>query len=704
MIHDESIVAKVHQSIRNQYGFVADRNKPTLHNALRYIMTLPTWYYESRPIHSAYHNLSSSPMPANLKGLLGLGLKFCPTPPHRTTIYDLRSLPNGTIARIERDVELRVWFNNHGPDDDDDFDPALHISSNWQAPKTVPLVDNRLDRFYDSMKYIFGTKKIAVRSNLLGLQQRALKELKANPSLLVVACDKNLGPAVIERDQYIRFAFRDHLQDAATYRYLNRRERDDTIELIRYDIKAWLRNFQGQIKPSEYKFLSLSLDANKTPLPVFYLTFKVHKTPLKTRPIVSCSGSLLQPLGKWIDKILQGIASKQRSYFKSSFELKDELMDLELPAGSKIFTADAVSMYTNIPTKFAIDKIEEYLYASREYFPDIPIRALISALRLVMNMNVMDFGDTTWHQLNGTAMGTPPAPPYATLYYAIHEESFLDECSNNIFYYRRFIDDVFGIWTPSPINTTNESKWQDFQNTMNAWQGLEWTFSPRGEQVDFMDLRIRIDGNGLSTTLFEKELNLYLYLPPHSAHPPGVIKGLIYGAIYRIHRLCSIHADIATKRKQSYQRLLVRGWKPSILTPLYEQAIAHAKRTTPIPFSQATVNHAMDNIAPARTIVDRKENLFLHLPYNPGDPTAPKIHEAWKRTMTNPRNGLPIKSCAGFKKRKLLIGNLTIAYSRPRNLGSILSYRQVKEEFGQAPVSSFRGTDTEPALEHVVPH
>ena len=55
------------------------------------------------------------------------------------------------------------------------------------------------------------------------------------------------------------------------------------------------------------------------------------------------------------------------------------------------------------------------------------------------------FGDTYWQQLNGTAMGTAPAPPYATIYFGIYEKKFLGRYRGTILLYRRFLDDVIAI-------------------------------------------------------------------------------------------------------------------------------------------------------------------------------------------------------------------------------------------------------------------
>ena len=70
---------------------------------------------------------------------------------------------------------------------------------------------------------------------------------------------------------------------------------------------------------------------------------------------------------------------------------------------------------------------------------------------------------------------------------------------------------------------------------MNAFPGLTWEFSERAKSIDFMDMTISINNsNKIETTLFEKRLNLHLYIPPHSAHPPGLLPGIVYGTLFRI--------------------------------------------------------------------------------------------------------------------------------------------------------------------------
>jgi hypothetical protein len=512
--------------IRLAYGFVVDSNLTVHHNVFLQLQIMPTWYYFDRPTHLAFHDLTSiySP-PRNLQSLLGLGLKFCPSPRFS------QSSINESIERFKRDLFCKTYFAGQVRNDSM-FDIKLHVASSW-IPRDWMIphpIHRRLRNFTLATNSLFQKKKC--RSNLLWHQHLALANLQKDHRFLIVHCDKNLGPAIIEKEVYIQRALTDHLLDPMAYQHLSTAQALILKTTIKTKISDWLQKYKKSLSSQERRFIRHHLSTD-TELPIFYMLIKVHKTPWSTRPIISCSGSLLYSLGVWVDRQLQKIATLQPSYIKNSKSLKDMLLDLVLPPGALLFTADAVSMYTNIDTSQALHSIGRYLHQNSSKFHDIPIDALMEALQLIMTNNVFSFGDTYWLQLTGTAMGTPPAPSYATIVYAIHEVTLLSQYENNLFFYRRYIDDVFGIWVPdlSISSTENDTIWSSFCTAMNH-NRLQWVVNERSLQVDFLDITITIQPDRcISTKLYEKALNLYLYIPPHSAHPPGVIQAL-YLAIY----------------------------------------------------------------------------------------------------------------------------------------------------------------------------
>jgi hypothetical protein len=59
----------------------------------------------------------------------------------------------------------------------------------------------------------------------------------------------------------------------------------------------------------------------------------------------------------------------------------------------------------------------------------------------------------------------------------------------------------------------------------------EVVFSEVASVVDFVDIIVKLVKGKICVLPFEKHLNLYLYIPPTSAHPPGNLLSLIYGRI-----------------------------------------------------------------------------------------------------------------------------------------------------------------------------
>ena len=68
---------------------------------------------------------------------------------------------------------------------------------------------------------------------------------------------------------------------------------------------------------------------------------------------------------------------------------------------------------------------------------------------------------------------------------------------------------------------------------MQTYHGIQWTFTEPSTKVDFLDITITIKDGTIATTLFEKALNLYLYISLQSCHPPGVLTGLVLGNCHR---------------------------------------------------------------------------------------------------------------------------------------------------------------------------
>eukprot|EP00804_Cyclotella_cryptica_P022810 CCRYP_005021-RD/>CCRYP_005021-RD protein AED:0.32 eAED:0.32 QI:0/-1/0/1/-1/0/1/0/340 len=326
-------------------------------------------------------------------------------------------------------------------------------------------------------------------------------------------------------------------------------------------------------------------------------------------------------------------------------------------------------MYTNIKTQPAIAHISKYLRdeAGRTFTHYDP-ESLIEAIHIVFENNIIAFGDTYWQQISGTGMGISPAPPWATIFYGLYENSLLDRWRHRIGFYRRFIDDVFGIWITHPCQDTNEKLWNDFQEDMQKWHGLEWTCEPLATSVNFMDLTISIAGACLSTTLYEKPQNLYLYLPPHSSHPRGIETGLIFGQVLRIRCLCSKQEDADAHIKQLFQRLCERGHNPSSLIPIFSQAEDNA-RTFLEKNNNADTRHIDSTGAPHK--------LFLHLRYHPEDPPAHEIQQLWRQHVSQPRNEPPLHNLESLDGRPFGPTRLIVAYSWPLNLRNTFSVRNI---------------------------
>ena len=147
---------------------------------------------------------------------------------------------------------------------------------------------------------------------------------------------------------------------------------------------------------------------------------------------------------------------------------------------------------------------------------------------------------------------------------------------------------------------------------MQDYYGLEWIFEECSDKVNYMDTTIAIRKDWIVTSLYEKAVNLYFYIPPHSSHPLGVLTRLVSGNILRINSLFSKQDDINRRMKEFYARLLVLGYQRDLLIPTF---------TTGITRACAFIKRVSVRGCVSEQDKDTQGRVFFHLPYHPRKPT-----------------------------------------------------------------------------------
>ena len=660
------VVGKFGERLRKQYGFLADPSLPLWKNIRNRVREMTTDEIEISQLgNMACHNLLQHlPMPPGTKQLLGLGLNYCLKGPSITTTT------NSTFDRLRKDLRrmyhLRVT-------DSGNYIKGLYIKSEYKFKPASDEIEEAIDNFEKALKaeQLEINRRRKPSRNVTFGQWELIQFFRTDTQYTISNADKNCGPYITERAYYTKRGCTEHLANTRNYQQLSQRMANAKhLGLLRI-FDQWLGIYGHRdpkdppvdyvtISEAEDTFLRRARTLHLTDkLARFRMTAKVHKSPWKMRPIVCCVGTLMNDWSRWLDYWLKQLKCHVPTYVKDSQEVLDQIKDLTLPPNAYLFTTDANAMYNNISTEHAIEVITWWLddLAEKLLLPDgFPLEAVLYAMKIIMRNNIFEFGDCYFLQLLGTAMGTSAAVMWATLYYAYHEvHTLLPRHGSSLLYFRRFIDDIFGIWVG---NTTTD--WSNFCNDVDNFGVLTWDIKQQrlSTSVDFLDLTLSIENCRIVSRTFQKDINLYLYIPPLSAHM-GCIKGTIFGLIRRYYAQNTYRHDFVHFCRLLYRRLLARGWERDFLRPLFMEAcnIVSCKSSV--------------NAAPTSAANDDENRLFLHLEYHPDDVSRSRIQELYQQHLGE------------VLLDELGIPRPTIAYHRPKNIGDFVSRAKLVQASGQ---------------------
>ena len=553
-----------HQTIQRVFGFTIDENLLVAENTtIQLSKEKRTMLNTSSVTNSSFHNLlpQGITLPAGTRSLLGLGLKFCIEKPR-----PYQDICTG-LQQFRNSINLCSYLQANGvtKDTTEVFNPCLYVKFKWRPPPCPQKLSNAVTEFENKITTMRKNLPTFRRFNLRPIYRRALAQLKKQNLVVCHPTNKGLGPYIIDRETYIKQILTERLTNDENYRQLSPEQANQAFIQQRRRFQRLFLKHKNDIKESVY--FERSIADNPGQRPLFYALWKVHKQKKSICPVISSCGSMSEVFSIYTDECLRRLVQEQLlTYIISADQLVQVLgkkFPGRMPWGARLFSVDAVGMYNNIDTSHGIWVVKQFirLYGDKLKGEKIPIEFVLGCLRLIMKNNIFGFGDTFWLQKNGAAMGTSCAVNYAFLYMGLLEmRDLLKDFSFWMPFYARFIDDGIGIWLTNRPGSARA--WSDFQARLNSWGKLKWTNTGLVMSLEFLELRVTInnDNHFLEFQTFRKTQNLHLYISPHSAHPPDIIRSLIFSRVRAYYLHNTYQKDYVYNCYLLASYLQKRGW------------------------------------------------------------------------------------------------------------------------------------------------
>lgn len=349
-----------------------------------------------------------------------------------------------------------------------------------------------------------------------------------NNHIVVKQADKNLGLCLCTRDWYIAQVMT-HLNDENTYKRVNKPVLNYHYALLRKVL-------------SKHGMLSNVKDfiPDKTAPAEFHVLPKIHKTPIKTRPIVPGHSHFTRLVSEFLAVELQPVIDTYPWVIKRQLDFVNLVENTVVTTESCILASfDVESMYPSIIIERAINEMRNLLLT---HWNTAKVSYILDLMEWVLNNNFFTFQNEWFLQIKGVAMGTSCAPQFANLYLICYE---VKQLKTDLWFgrlYARYLDDIF-IISESVKQTGN------LHLDINSWTpDLKFTLDLGIYEQNFLDVVIfkgfRYNNKRLlDVKMFVKPTNLHLFTDPQTNYPNSYKFGWILGEQIRIIRNSSSLRD-----------------------------------------------------------------------------------------------------------------------------------------------------------------
>jgi hypothetical protein len=226
------------KEVQQLLGFVSSIERTRNNNIAIALSTTPASSFLLKPQTFVCHNLCLyNRPPTHFKSLLGLALNYCIRSKYTTSLKELQQMDE----RFRKDLYTKSIFagipSTWTPD-------QLYVKSdNWEPPNELieMSLKARTSYFLRRLKQSFRSRRVS--SNLSPIQLHTLSILEKSKDFIVCPTDKNLGPCILEREQYIQQVFS----------LLN--GKDTYLRLSEFDANCFQTQLQGKLQAWFQKYI-----------------------------------------------------------------------------------------------------------------------------------------------------------------------------------------------------------------------------------------------------------------------------------------------------------------------------------------------------------------------------------------------------------------------------------------------------------------
>lgn len=523
-------------------------------------------------------NYSSLDIPDTALIVLAKGAKFCmPDKIDKCLLHQEASSLMNNVARLNNkyDYERRLAdieeteetsFNDSHISSDCDkrlgqIHPRLRLpsSANHLQHNNNNLI-HHLDQQFQN--FITNVDLPDVKSNLTKGEHWGLKWLKrktANLELVITPADKG-GALLIVDGRTVDRVIRDDLSNSNKYQLLE----GNPCESITTEIgKITEQLVDIELMDTETRRLTSGFTTKqRSTHPVFkmevaypYPLFKIHKQSemeivnKETPPHRLVHAMTAAPTTRsdiWVGDILTPISQRycKNEYIKDTSDFLLQLQDvvLEPEEGYYLFTLDVKSLYPSIRPEIASQALMDVLTLASD-FTEAEIQGFIYFAHYLMKNSVIQYKGLWYRAKEGIPTGGSSSRPVAdcVMGFLMREVMETINLNNSIIWYKRFIDDLFGIFR----GTIDQFRLFEIQlDTIASTYGLKFDVGDIGKSVNFLDVTVILDNtNNISTKLYKKPTDARNYLQFYSYHSHHVFRSVVYSQMLRVIRLTSLKED-----------------------------------------------------------------------------------------------------------------------------------------------------------------